>query len=114
MGTEFYPEALAGAVRKAAQRLAIPIMVTEHGIATEDDDQRVRFIRRGLTSLQGCIAEGVEVLGYLHWSAFDNFEWTFGYAPRFGLIAVNHDTQERNVKESAKLLGNIARNNSVI
>ncbi|WNS45340.1 family 1 glycosylhydrolase [Paenibacillus sp. MMS20-IR301] len=113
MGTEFYPEALAGSIRRVASELTLPIMVTEHGIATEDDSQRIRFISRGLQGLEGCIADGIPVLGYMYWSAFDNFEWTFGYGPHFGVIAVNRDTQERHVKESAHLLGAIARRNTV-
>ena len=50
--------------------------------------------------------------GYIHWSAFDNFEWASGYAMQFGLIAVDRTTQERTVKPSARFLGEVARANT--
>jgi len=51
----------------------------------------------------------VEVRGYTYWSALDNFEWALGYRPTFGLIAVDHRTQERTIKPSARWLGSVAR-----
>jgi beta-glucosidase len=53
------------------------------------------------------------VRGYTYWSAFDNFEWSLGYRPTFGLVAVNRETRERTVKPSAHYLGAIARANRV-
>jgi beta-glucosidase len=111
MGTEFYPEALEGAIRHVAADLSIPIMVTEHGIATDDDAQRIRFIDRGIQGLERCLADRIPILGYIYWSAFDNFEWTFGYDPHFGVIAVDRSTQQRLCKPSAYFLGDLARNN---
>jgi beta-glucosidase len=113
MGYEYYPEALAGTIRNVTKELDIPVMVTEHGIATNDDSRRVEFIQRGLKELHSCIENGIEVLGYLYWSTFDNYEWTFGYEPKFGVIAVNRETQARQVKESGRVLGEISRNNAV-
>ncbi|MDR4946092.1 family 1 glycosylhydrolase [Neobacillus cucumis] len=113
MGYEFYPEALAGTIRNVAKELDIPVLVTEHGIATNDDSRRIEFIHRGLRGLHSCIENGIQVLGYLYWSTFDNYEWTFGYEPHFGIIGVNRDTQERVVKESGHVLGEISKNNAV-
>ncbi|ULT58279.1 glycoside hydrolase family 1 protein [Neobacillus drentensis] len=113
MGYEFYPEALAGTIRNVAAELGIPVLVTEHGIATDDDSRRIEFIRRGLRGLHACIEDGIQVLGYLYWSTFDNYEWTFGYEPHFGIIGVNRETQERVVKESGRVLGDISKNNGV-
>ncbi|WP_239616547.1 glycoside hydrolase family 1 protein [Cohnella mopanensis] len=113
MKYEYYPEALEQVVRKVAQTLPIPIFVTEHGVATDDDERRVEFIRRGLLGLQSCIKAGINVKGYLHWSTFDNFEWNSGYAMKFGLIAVDRTTQERKAKESARYLGRIAQNGGI-
>ncbi len=113
MGYEYYPEALAGTIRNVAKELDIPVMVTEHGIATNDDSRRVEFIQRGLKGLHSCIEDGIQVIGYLYWSTFDNYEWTFGYEPKFGIIGVNRDTQERQVKESGRVLGAISKNNAV-
>ena len=89
----------------------MPIIVTENGLNTEDDTQRVSFLRTAITEVGRCVSDGIPVSGYMCWSALDNFEWIFGYGPKFGIIAVDRATQERTPKESAHLLGKIARSN---
>jgi beta-glucosidase len=112
MGYEFRPQAVAATVRRAAKLLpGKPIVVTEHGVATANDAERIEFIRDGLRSLHEVIADGIPLQGYIHWSAFDNFEWASGYAMQFGLIAVDRQTQERTIKPSGRFLGEIARAN---
>ncbi|HWH25428.1 MAG TPA: family 1 glycosylhydrolase [Pseudolysinimonas sp.] len=99
---EFYPEALGNSLRVAWETTDhTPILVTENGIPTNDDTLRVEFMDRALTSLTGAMNDGVDVRGYLHWSALDNFEWALGYGPRFGLIEVDPVTFERRLKPSA-------------
>jgi beta-glucosidase len=112
MDYEYYPEALEGVIRMVSATVATPIIVTENGVATADDSRRVEFIRRALGGVQRCIADGIDVRGYYHWSLLDNFEWMLGYRPTFGLIAVDRTTQQRKVNDSARYLGEIARNNS--
>jgi beta-glucosidase len=109
MGYEYYPEALAGVIRHVAKHLNIPIFITENGVAVDDDNHRVDFIKRALEGVHACIADGLQVGGYYYWSAFDNYEWIMGYRMTFGLIGVDRTTQERTVKESAKYLGRIAK-----
>jgi beta-glucosidase len=109
MGYEFWPEALEGTVRYAAATAGVPVYVTENGLATEDDAERVEYVRRALTGVTRCLEDGVDVRGYFYWSMLDNFEWFHGYGPRFGLIAVDRQTQERTPKPSAAWLGEIAR-----
>ena len=58
-----------------------------------------------------CLNDGIDVRGYIYWSAMDNFEWFQGYRPTFGLIAVDRATQQRTLKPSAHWLGAIARAN---
>jgi len=65
--------------------------------------------RGGLEGVLSAIGDGVPVLGYLHWSLLDNFEWTSGYKPTFGLVAVDRATFKRTPKPSAYHLGAIAR-----
>jgi beta-glucosidase len=113
MGYEFYPESLEHTVRFAAKEAGVPVIVTENGVAAEDDTRRVEYIRRALGGLKRCMNDGVEVRGYIHWSLLDNFEWIFGYTPKFGLIAVDRATQKRTVKPSAVMLGKIAKANSL-
>jgi beta-glucosidase len=110
MGYEYRPEAVAATVRRVATLLpGRDIVVTEHGVATDDDTERVEFIDRGLRALHAEMAAGAPVRGYIHWSALDNFEWALGYAPHFGLIGVDRATQERTIRPSARFLGEIAR-----
>ena len=105
MNYEFYPEALRNVIRAVHKDFKGDIIVTENGIATSDDSRRVEFIRRALAGVQACIADGIPVKGYCHWSLLDNFEWQKGFAMTFGLIAVDRDTQTRYPKESLTHLG---------
>ena len=113
MGYEFWPEALEQTIRYAAARAKVPVYVTENGIGTEDDTRRVEYIRRALAGVQKCLNDGIDVRGYVHWSLMDNFEWIFGYRPKFGIVAVDRDTQARTVKPSGRMLGEIARRNAL-
>jgi beta-glucosidase len=109
MGYEFYPEALEGTLRRVARHSNLPLLVTENGLATDDDTRRVEYIRRAVEGMRRCLADGLPLFGYQYWSALDNFEWTLGFSKRFGLISVDRQTQERTSKESARFLGNLAR-----
>lgn len=113
MGEEFYPEALEATIREAAAVAGIPVMVTENGLATADDTRRIAYVRRALRGVARCLADGIDVRGYVYWTALDNFEWVFGYRPTFGLIAVDRTTQQRTAKPSAGWLGEIARDNGL-
>ena len=108
MGYEMYPEALGHVIRRVYSELGLPVLVTENGIATSDDKLRCEFIERALNGVHGCLEDGIPVLGYLHWSFIDNFEWQKGFSMTFGLVAVDRSTMKRTPKESLKLLGNYA------
>lgn len=112
-GAEFYPECVEHVVRYAAKEAGVPIIVTESGIATEDDSRRVEYYNRALRGLKRAIDDGVDVRGYIAWSLLDNFEWHLGYGPKFGLVAVDRATQKRTPKPSAAMLGAIARRNAL-
>jgi beta-glucosidase len=111
MGYERAPEVIATTVRRAAAVTGLPVLITEHGIATEDDADRIAFTHAGLTAVHDAISDGVDVRGYLHWSWLDNFEWIFGYRPTFGLVAVDRADFTRRPKPSARWLGEVARTN---
>lgn len=108
-GWEYYPEALGHTVRAAAAFTGKPVLISENGIATDDDDLRIRFTQTALEGVRDAIAEGVEVVGYQHWTLLDNWEWHSGFAMTFGLIAVDPNTFERTPKPSLAWLGGIAR-----
>lgn len=69
------------------------------------------FVYEALQGVGRCLDDGIDLRGYIHWSCLDNFEWLFGYKPKFGLIAVDRLTQQRTPKPSAHYLGHIARTN---
>lgn len=92
------------------ERYGIPIMVTENGMANDDkldingevnDQIRIDYMDEYLLALKKAMEEGVPVIGYQHWSLMDNFEWTEGYDPRFGLIYVDFSSGKRILKKSA-------------
>jgi beta-glucosidase len=113
MGVEVYAPSLGGAVRYVAKASGKPVFVTEHGVGTNDDALRARFIAEALDGLHSAIDEGVRVLGYMHWSLLDNFEWYGGFAPKLGLVAVDTQTFKRTPKGSALVLGKIAKSNTL-
>ena len=103
------PGALAVSVREAWTHAKVPVLVSEHGHNTNNDAQRIRHMRAAIDGLTREIATGTPVLGYLHWSLLDNFEWTSGYAPRFGLIAVDRKTFARTPKPSLGAYGSLIK-----
>jgi beta-glucosidase len=109
MGSAVEPLSLAGAVRYVYDETQVPVLVTEHGMGTDDDTLRAGFIEPALGGLLDVIDGGVPVLGYIHWTLMDNFEWIFGYGPRLGLHEVDRDTFERRPKPSSKVYAAIAR-----
>jgi beta-glucosidase len=113
MGREIYPSSLANAVGYVHEQTGRPILITEHGLCTDNDLQRAAFIPAALAHLADAIAGGLPVLGYVHWTLLDNFEWIFGYKPHFGLCAVDRQTFKRTPKPSAAVLATIARANAV-
>jgi beta-glucosidase len=111
--TAYRPDALGIAVRHTHEVVPeVPIVVTENGIATADDERRIAYTLAALTSLAKAMADGVVVLGYVHWSLLDNYEWGH-WDPTFGLVAVDRETFERRPKPSLAWLGAVARSHGV-
>jgi beta-glucosidase len=115
MGYEYWPQSLEATLRRAWEvtKGQVPLIVTENGIGTDDDDQRIAYVREALIGVQRCIADGIDVRGYTYWSLLDNFEWAYGYGPRFGLVDVDRATFVRTPKPSAAWLGGVARANAL-
>jgi beta-glucosidase len=109
--SDIYPLSLAGAVRYAHAAARVPVLVTEHGLGHVDDSLRAALLEPALAGLLDAIEDGVPVLGYLHWSLLDNFEWIFGFDVRFGLHEVDRTTFARLPKPSAAVYAAIARAN---
>ncbi len=113
MGSGIEPASLAGAVRYAYRQTGVPVLVTEHGMSTDDDTLRAAFLEPSLAGLLDVIEEGVPVLGYCHWTLMDNFEWIFGYGHQLGLHEVDRDSFVRTAKPSAAVYAAIATANAV-
>jgi beta-glucosidase len=111
MGWEVYPQGLEDLLRqfKAEYPRLPPIYITENGTAADDrvvggavaDPSRISFLERHFAAVSRAMDAGVDVRGYFVWSLMDNFEWSFGYERRFGLVHVDFNTQVRTPKDSA-------------
>lgn len=108
LGWEIYPAGLEQ-VLLSLKGFNRPIIVTENGLADADDTRRAAFIRDHVAAMTRAMRAGVRVHGYLHWSLLDNFEWREGFKPRFGLIEVDYQTQNRTVRPSAYTYRQIIR-----
>jgi len=113
MGYEYWPTAAEASIRHAAEVTGVPLYVTENGIGTDDDEQRIRYLRDSLAGVARTIADGHDVRGYFHWSLMDNFEWAFGYRMHFGIVGVDRVTQARSLKRSAHWLADVIRANAL-
>ena len=115
MGYEFWPRSLESTLRRAWDVTGgeIPLLVTENGLAATNDARRTAYVHEALQGVLRCLDDGIDVRGYTYWSCLDNFEWAFGYGPRFGLVDVDRATQRRIVKPSGEWLGSIARANAL-
>ncbi len=113
MGFEYWPQVVETTVRRAASVTGLPVLVSESGIATEDDAERIRYLGETLEGVARCLDDGIDVRGYFVWSLLDNFEWMHGYRPKLGLVEVDPVTFERHPKPSAGWFGRIAQANAV-
>ncbi len=123
MGWEIHPPSLGRLLRDLHTRYSFPsFMITENGAAMPDevredgriaDDDRLDFIRAHVEQVHSAIEDGVPMEGYLVWSLFDNFEWAWGYGPRFGIVEVDFETQVRTPKKSAEWFSAVAKSNQV-
>jgi beta-glucosidase len=114
LGSAIDPRSLGGAARYAHEVSGVPVFVTEHGIAVDDDSLRAGFIEPSLAGLLDAIEDGVPVLGYCHWTLLDNFDWTVGYNTfHFGLHTVDRETFSRAQKPSAAGYAAIATSRTV-
>lgn len=111
MNWEIYPPGLYEALKWTYNRYGLSLYITENGCAFNDqpengqikDDYRSLFLHRHLNQCKLALQDSIPVKGFFIWSLMDNFEWTFGFNKRFGLLYVNYESKERILKESAKL-----------
>lgn len=107
LGWYMEPGGILPLLQSMAQRYHKPIIVTENGLADAADIQRQWWLAETMQALESAIARGVPLIGYLHWSLVDNFEWKYGWWPKFGLVAVDRERgMSRTVRASARWLQN--------
>jgi beta-glucosidase len=122
MGWEVFPDHLYDALTRITRDYGAPdIYITENGAAfpdavvngAVDDPQRTDYLRTHLTAARRAIENGTKLRGYFCWSLLDNFEWSFGYSKRFGIVYVDYPTQRRIVKASGRFFSEVARRNAL-
>jgi beta-glucosidase len=116
MGYELWPQSLEACLRRAWDYTGglVPLLVTENGIGTTDDAQRLAYVHAALEGVLRALAAGLDVRGYTYWSLLDNFEWAYGYRPRFGLVEVDRTTFARTPKPSADWYRRVAQANALV
>ncbi|MBD3156240.1 family 1 glycosylhydrolase [Candidatus Peregrinibacteria bacterium] len=110
---EVFPKGLYRLLKITYRKIKKPIFITENGISTLDDTQRISYIVRHLEAIHRAMREGVDVRGYLYWSFIDNFEWAEGYTQPFGLVGMNHRTFERIPKPSSQVYAAICKTGKI-
>lgn len=109
MGWDITPEHLEQTLVRLHDKYGLPVMITENGVADDQDELRKAWIESTIKAIMASMEEGVDVLGYLHWSLLDNIELDSGRWPRFGLAAVDYRTMERTLRPSAMWYGKVIK-----
>lgn len=112
MGLEVFPEGISSMLEQfSAYENIKKIYITECGVCFYDminpdgtvtDTQRIDYFKTSLEHVLKSKNKGIPVEGFFVWSLTDNFEWNFGYSPRFGLVYIDYATQKRRLKDSGK------------
>lgn len=103
LGWYMEPEGIYPLLLRVWSHYKKPIFVTENGLADANDDYRRWWLEETIVAMEKAMSEGVDIRGYLHWSLLDNFEWKFGWWPRFGLVEVDRENgMKRTIRPSAK------------
>ncbi len=114
MGYEYWPQGVEHCARRAAALTGLPVLLTESGIATDDDAERISYLGEVLRGVKRALDDAVDIRGYFVWSLLDNFEWSHGFGPKFGLHSVDRETFARRPKPSASWFGAVARANGLV
>lgn len=113
MGYEWWPQSTGATARRAAEVTGLPVVITENGVSTEDDAERIEYVTTALAATHEALRDGVDIRGYVLWSLLDNFEWAYGYGQHFGLVACDRETFVRTPKDSAGFFGTVASGGSL-
>jgi beta-glucosidase len=109
LGWDMHPEHLRYALERLWERYKKPLLITENGIADSEDEHRQWWLMQTIMAMRSAMDNGVELIGYLHWSLLDNFEWDKGFWPKFGLFSVDRTTMKRTPRTSAVWLARVLK-----
>ena len=112
-GWEIYPEGLYNVLKQYNERYHLPMIVTENGIADSLDKLRPRYLVSHIHQVERALNDGIDVRGYLHWSLFDNYEWSSGFRLKFGLLGVDLKTKKIECRPSALIYKRIIENKGI-
>ena len=102
LGVYMEPEGLYPILLRVWARYQKPIIITENGVADARDQYRQWWLEQSIIAMERALSEGVDVRGYFHWSLLDNFEWAYGWWPKFGLVEVDRaNGMKRTIRPSA-------------
>lgn len=105
---EYYPAGLEDCIKRYWKEFKKPVIITENGVCSSDDTLRIRAIRDYMKIIHNLLHAQVDIRGYYHWTAWDNFEWILGPTFRFGLYECNLETMERSKRKSADIYTKLA------
>ncbi len=109
---EVYPDGLFRVI-KHVRRYGRPIYITENGVPDATDRLRPAFLLSHLREVWRAVSFNWPIMGYYHWSLVDNFEWERGWTQRFGLLSLDPETQDRSLRQSGRLYGEICHSDSI-
>jgi beta-glucosidase len=110
LGWNLEPANVEYVAERLYRKYKLPIFITENGLADSNEDNRKQWLAATLAAMHRASAEGVPIIGYIHWSLLDNFEWASGKWPKFGLVEVDYKTYKRQVRPSALWLSKFIKN----
>lgn len=103
LGWYMEPEGLYPLLLRAHKRFKKPVIITETGVADSKDQYRRWWLEETIVAMERAISRGVDIRGFFVWSLLDNFEWAYGWWPKFGLVEVDRQNgMKRQIRDSAK------------
>lgn len=109
IGWSLDPHDIQFVLERLSSKYKKSILITENGLADADDEQRKWWISETVNAMNSAMINGVDLIGYMHWSLLDNFEWDKGFWPKFGLASVDRVTMDRTLRPSAVWFGKVIK-----
>lgn len=109
MGWKIDPRGLFDIIKQVGTRYEKPMVIVENGIGTQNELKRIKYLRDHVNQVRRALAAGYDVRGYFAWTLVDNYEWTEGFEPKFGLSVMDPKTKRRTLEPSGRFFGEMIR-----